>query len=67
MRAIDRMMGRWSRVSSQIILERVLLLLCEELTKRIDDGDRFSSLGPATLRLSNALHDYRDSPGEERG
>jgi hypothetical protein len=41
-----------------------LLKLCEELTKRIDAGPL---LGPAELKLSNALADYRDSRFEERG
>jgi nucleotidyltransferase/DNA polymerase involved in DNA repair len=53
--AIDRMMGRWDLVSAQYVLEGILLELCEELTKRIDSFSR----GDATLKLSNALADYR--------
>jgi hypothetical protein len=35
MGAIDRLMGRfWEDVAPQYILKRVLLQLCEELTKR---------------------------------
>jgi hypothetical protein len=63
--AIDRMMGRWEDVAPQDILEHVLLLLCDELTKRID-RDCLSPLDDATLKLSNALADYRDSRWEER-
>jgi hypothetical protein len=63
MSAIDHMMKRWDGVAAQYILERVLLELCEELPMRI--GTR--SIGPATVKLSNALADYRESPAEERG
>jgi hypothetical protein len=62
MSAIDHMMGRWDGASSQYILERVVLGLCEELPKRIDA----QSTGPATLKLSKALADYRNSRREER-
>jgi hypothetical protein len=64
MSAIDRTMVHWEKVSGQYILEGVLLQLCEELTKRIDF---FSPVGDATLKLSNAMADYRDSRFEERG
>jgi hypothetical protein len=44
--------------------------LCEEMAKLIDQSSRDSSLvdimGPATLKLSNALADYRDSSRAER-
>ena len=66
MSAINRMMRRWDYVSSQYILEGVLLKLCEELTKRIDKGH--PRIGPETLnKLANALADYRDPRGEDRG
>ena len=58
--AIDRMGGRWRDVAYSYILEGVVLKLCEELTKRID-AEPDLALGPATLKLSNALADYRDS------
>jgi len=63
MSAIDHMMKRWDDVTAQYILERVLLELCEELPMRIDT----QSTGPATVKLSNALADYRESPAVERG
>jgi hypothetical protein len=58
MSTIDRMMGRWEDVGGSYILEQLLLKLCEELAKRLDAE---SDLGEATLQLSNALADYRDS------
>jgi hypothetical protein len=61
---IDWMMARWEAVMAQYVLERVLLHLCDELTKRID---YFSHPGDATLKLSNALHDCWNSRWEERG
>jgi len=48
------------------IVERVLLMLCDEMTKLIDDPDLANSMGPALLKLSNALADFRDSRWEER-
>ena len=63
MSAIDHMMKRWDNVTTQYILEHVLLELCEELPMRIDTH----STGPATVKLSNALADYRESPAVERG
>jgi nucleotidyltransferase/DNA polymerase involved in DNA repair len=56
------MMKRWDDVTAQYILERMLLELCEELPMRIDT----QSTGPATVKLSNALADYRESPTVER-
>jgi hypothetical protein len=64
MSAIDRMMGE--AVAPQYILERVLLQLCEELTKRIDGFLPLDEVSFSTLKLSNALADYRDSRWEER-
>lgn len=66
MSAINQMMGRWDYVPSQYILEGVLLKLSDELTKRIDKGH--PRIGPEALnKLSNALANYRDPRGKDRG
>jgi hypothetical protein len=44
----------------------LLLALCEEIAKLMDNPDLANSAGPATTRLSNALLDYRDSRGLDR-
>jgi hypothetical protein len=43
----------------------VLLALCEEMTRLIDDPDLANVMGEAMLKLSDALADYRGSRGEE--
>ena len=53
-------------VAPAYIVERVLLMLCDEMTKLIDDPDLANSMGPALLKLSNALADFRDSRWEDR-
>jgi hypothetical protein len=63
--AVDRMMGRWDNVGPTYIFDRVLVELCEELTKRMDK-EPTAIRGPAALKLSNAMADYRDSPVTER-
>ena len=63
---VDRLMMRWECVSPDYVLERTLLELAEQLAKRIDEPHSCPH-GPATIRPSNALADYRDSRGEERG
>jgi hypothetical protein len=65
-RTIEQMTGRWDVVAPTYIVEGVLLKLCEELTKLIDDPHLIGHLGSATLKLSNALADYRDSRWEDR-
>ena len=47
-------------------IEVTLLLLCNELTQLIDDPVVANSAGPATLKLSNAMADYRDLQSEDR-
>ena len=42
----------------------MLLALCEEMTKLIDDPDLANVMGEAMLKLSDALADYRGSRGE---
>ena len=63
---IESMSGKWDAVAPAYILERVLLGLCDEMTKLIDDPDLANSMGPALVKLSNALADFRDSRWEER-
>ena len=58
---IESMSGKWDAVAPAYILERVLLRLCDEMTKLIDDPDLANSMGPAMVKLSNALADFRDS------
>ena len=53
------------RRCASVILESVLLALCEEMTRLIDDPDLANVMGEAMLKLSDALADYRDSRGEE--
>ena len=60
---IDSMSGKWDAVAPAYILERVL---CDEMTKLIDDPDLANSMGPALVKLSNALADFRDSRWEDR-
>ena len=57
------MPGKWDAVAHQHIVERVLLALCDEMTKLIDDPDLANSMGPALLKLSNALADFRTRDG----
>ena len=53
-------------VAPSYIVEGVLLKLCDELTKLVDKEKFAETLGPATMKLSNALADYRDSQWHER-
>ena len=62
---IETMSGRWDGVAPAYILESVLLALCEEMTRLIDDPDLANVMGEAMLKLSDALADYRGSRGEE--
>ena len=64
---IESMSGKWEAVAPAYIVERVLLGLCDEMTKLIDDPDLADIMGPAMVNLSNALADFRDSRFEERG
>ena len=64
---IESMSGKWDAVAHQHIVERVLLALCDEMTKLIDHPDIAEhSMGTAMMKLSNALADYRDSRWEDR-
>ena len=52
--------GKWEAVAPAYIVERVLLELCKEMTRLIDDPGLADIMGPAMVRLSNALADFRD-------
>ena len=52
-------------VSRDYRLEQLLLAVANDLAAIIDDNPMFYA-GPATLKLSNALLDYRDSRFEHR-
>jgi hypothetical protein len=58
--------GKWVAVAPSYILQCILLELCEEMTRLIDDPRVADLLGPAGIKLSNALADYRDSRPSER-
>jgi hypothetical protein len=63
---IELMFGKWEAVAPSYIVERLLLALCEEMTKLIDHPDFADRAGPETLKLSNALADYRDARAVDR-
>jgi hypothetical protein len=54
MSEIEPMLGKWEAVAPAYIVERVLLALCTETSKLIDES---KIAGPATLKLSIALAD----------
>jgi hypothetical protein len=64
---IESMSGNWDAVAPAYIAKRVLLSLCNEMTKLIDDPDLAHSMGPAMVKLSNALAEFRESRWEDRG
>ena len=63
---IELMSGKWDAVAPAYILEGVLLALCDEMTKLIDDPDLANVMGEAMLKLSDALANFRDSRWEDR-
>ena len=58
---------QWEAVAPAYVVERALLLLCDEMTNLIDDPGLAEIMGPAMVKLSNALADFRDSKFEDRG
>jgi hypothetical protein len=60
------MLAKWEAIAPAYIVERMLLTLCTEMTKLIDDPDLANSIRPATIKLSKDLAGYRDSRFEER-
>ena len=64
---IDSMSTKWDAVSRQSIVERVLPRLCDEMAKLIDHPDIAKHvMGPAMMKLSNALADYRGARWQDR-
>jgi len=63
---IDKMIGRWEAVAPSYIVERTLLAMPTELAKLIDDPTLADLASPASLKLSKALADFRDSQASER-
>ena len=58
---------QWEAVAPAYVVERALLLLCEEMARLIDDPDLADIMGPAMVKLSNALAVFRDSSFDDRG
>jgi hypothetical protein len=61
MNRIEAMFGEWEEVERKYIVERLLLILCYRMTKLIDDPRFAEHMGQATMKLSEAMADYRDS------
>jgi hypothetical protein len=59
---VEQLSSRWDAVAPSYIVQRALLELCTEMTKLIDDPLVADFAGPLTLKLSNAMADYRDLP-----
>ena len=61
------MSGKWDDVAGDYIIEGVILRLCDEIAKLIDQPDFAKhNMSPAMMKLSNALADFRDARWEER-
>jgi hypothetical protein len=67
MTQVESMFGKWEPVASTYIVERMLLILCHRMTRLLDDPRFAQHMGPATMKLSNAMADYRDSRCVDRG
>jgi hypothetical protein len=61
MTRIELMFGKLEPVYATYILQRLLLILCHRMTKLLDDPRFAEHMRPATMKLSNAMADYRDS------
>ena len=62
----DQCAGEWPGVAPSHIVQVALLKLCDEMILLADDPRLVDLVGPATLKLSNALADFRDSEWFER-
>lgn len=67
MTQIELMFGKLEPVYATYIVERLLLILCHRMTKLLDDPRFAKHMGQATLKLSDAMADYRDSRCVDRG
>jgi hypothetical protein len=61
MTQIEAMFWKLEPSYATYILERLLLILCHRMTKLLDDPRFAEHMRPATMKLSNAMADYRDS------
>ena len=61
---IDSFFGKWEGVAPSHIVESLLLQLCAEVTEMADELK--GEVGPATLKLLDALAEYRESRPEDR-
>ena len=59
---IGSMFARWEAVNPRYIMESALEELCAEVAKLTDD----LKAGPATLKLLDAMTEYRESEIEDR-
>jgi hypothetical protein len=66
MRVIERLLDRTGRLMARdVVVERLFLTLLHE-HDFVRLLDRMAQPGPSTIRLSNALHDYRGSQWVDR-
>jgi hypothetical protein len=63
---VEPLLVNWEAVAPTYIVQCLLLTLCREVSKLVDDPVVRDFAGPATVRLSNALADYRDSRSADR-
>jgi hypothetical protein len=61
MTTIEVMFGKLEPVYATYVLERMLLILCHRMTKLLDDPRFAEQRGSATLKLADAMADYRDA------
>ena len=61
---IGSMFARWEAVTPRYIMESALEELCAEVAKLTDDLKEIA--GPATLKLLDAMAEYRESEIEDR-
>ena len=67
MARIGSMFGKLEPVYATYILERMLLILCHRMIRLLDNPRFAEHMAPATMKLSNAMADYRDSRCVDRG
>ena len=61
---IDSFFGKWEGVAPSYIVESLLLQLSAEVTEMADELK--DEVGPATLKLLDAMAGYRDLRPEDR-